>query len=342
MPLNIVQQDITTLRVDAIVNAANPALQQGGGVCGAIFAAAGERRMRAACDAIGSCSVGGAVITRGFSLPARWVIHAVGPVWQGGEKGEEALLRSCYRNALRLASEHGLHSIAFPLISAGIYGYPREEALQVAVSEIGAYLLTHDLDVTLALFGRDHTLQDSPRFRGIRAFLGAKPEQKIPVGVFSARKQARDESGELPVGAFSSASMPSSMSAKPPIVAQTRLEEAALRTGESFSQRLLRLIDERGLSDPEVYRRANLDRRLFSKIRGNKDYQPSRNTALALAVALRLNLDQTADLLRTAGYALSPASRADRIVEYFIENGTYDIFAINEALYAFEENLLGA
>ena len=342
MPLTILQQDITTLRVDAIVNAANPALQQGGGVCGAIFAAAGERRMRAACDRIGSCPVGGVAITRGFSLPARWVIHTVGPVWQGGEKGEEALLRSCYRSALRLASDRGLQSIAFPLISAGIYGYPSEEALQVAISEIGAYLLEHDLDVTLALFGREHTLQDSPRFRGVRAFLGAKPEPNILIAAVSARKQVRDESGELLVGAFSSASMPSPASAIPPIVAQTKLEDAALRTGETFSQRLLRFIDERGLSDPEVYRRANLDRRLFSKIRGNKGYQPSKNTALALAVALRLNLDQTADLLRTAGYALSPASRFDRIVEYFIENGIYDIFAINEALYAFEESLLGA
>ena len=179
--------------------------------------------------------MGGAAITRGFSLPARWVIHAVGPVWRGGVKGEEALLRACYRNALRLASERGLQSIAFPLISAGIYGYPREEALQVAISEIGDYLLAHDLDVTLALFGRDYSLQDSPRFRGIRAFLGAKPEPKLPMVAFAARKQARDESGELPVGAFSAASMPSPASAKPPIVAQTKLEEAALRTGESFS-----------------------------------------------------------------------------------------------------------
>ena len=158
MPLTIIELDITTLRVDAIVNAANSALQQGGGVCGAIFAAAGEERMRAACDAIGFCPVGGAVITRGFSLPAHWVIHAVGPVWQGGTKGEETLLRSCYRSALRLATERGLQSIAFPLISAGIYGYPREEALQVAGSDIGDYLLEHDLDVTLALFGRNQSL----------------------------------------------------------------------------------------------------------------------------------------------------------------------------------------
>ena len=340
MPLNIVQQDITTLRVDAIVNAANPQLAQGGGVCGAIFAAAGTERMREACDNIGSCPVGQAVVTSGFSLPARWVIHTVGPVWQGGAGGEEALLRACYRNALALAGAHRLRSIAFPLISAGSYGYPRDAALLVAISEIGAYLLEHDLDVTLALYSRDPDEAGAERFRGIRAFLGGAHAAPMPRAAY--RKAARTDAAgqEPPVAAtkpepmFASAAWPSALS--------PRLKEAASRAGETFSQRLLRLIDERGLSDPEIYRRANLDRRLFSKIRGNKHYQPSKNTALALAVALRLNLDQTADLLRSAGYALSPASRFDRIVEYFITTEKFDIFQINEALFAFHESLLGA
>jgi len=340
MPLRIVEQDITRIRVDAIVNAANPLLSAGGGVCGAIFAAAGVEKMRKACDKIGSCPVGGAVITRGFSLPARWVIHTVGPVWQGGSQGEEAQLRACYQNALSLASARHLRSIAFPLISAGIYGYPREAALAVAISEIGNYLIHHDLDVTLALFERDAALQDAMRFRGIRAMLGAKAET-AGLAAFAARKQAYVSSADLASAMPMPCAAPAPATAQKTSLAQTKLVEAAERAGETFSQRLLRFIDERGYSDPEVYRRANLDRRLFSKIRANKHYQPSKSTVLALAVALRLNLDQTADLLRAAGYALSPGSRFDRIVEYFIENETYDIFEINEALYAFGESLLG-
>jgi O-acetyl-ADP-ribose deacetylase (regulator of RNase III) len=340
MPLRIVEQDITRIRVDAIVNAANPLLSAGGGVCGAIFTAAGAEKMRKACDKIGSCPVGGAVITRGFSLPARWVIHTVGPVWQGGAQGEEAQLRACYQNALSLASARHLRSIAFPLISAGIYGYPRDAALAVAISEIGNYLIHHDLDVTLALFERDAALQGAARFRGIRAMLGAKAEA-AGLAAFAARKQAYVSSADLASAMPMPCAAPAPAPAQKTSLAQTKLAEAAERAGETFSQRLLRFIDERGYSDPEVYRRANLDRRLFSKIRANKHYQPSKSTVLALAVALRLNLDQTADLLRAAGYALSPGSRFDRIVEYFIENETYDIFEINEALYAFGESLLG-
>ena len=341
MPLKIVEQDITRIRADAIVNAANPLLAMGGGVCGAIFMAAGEDKMRKACDKIGSCPVGGAVITRGFSLPARWVIHTAGPVWQGGAQGEEALLRACYQNVLKLASARRLRSVAFPLISAGIYGYPRDAALEVAISEIGNYLLHHDIDVTLALFERGDALQGAMRFRGIRAMLGADRQVESPA-MLIMRKKVCAPSADLASSMPMPFSAPAPASAQKPPLAQTKLEEAAERAGETFSQRLLRFIDERGYSDPEVYRRANLDRRLFSKIRANKHYQPSKSTVLALAVALRLNLDQTADLLRAAGYALSPASRFDRIVEYFIENEIYDIFEINEALFAFGENLLGA
>ncbi len=341
MPLTIVQGDITRIRADAIVNAANPQLTAGGGVCGAIFAGAGREKMRLACDKIGSCPVGGAVLTPGFLLPARWVIHTVGPVWQGGTHGEEALLRACYQNALALASARHMRSVAFPLISAGIYGYPRDAVLAVAVSEIGAYLLHHDIVVTIALFEGGGELPGAARFRGIRAMLGAKTEATNPA-VFSARKQSSGSFGGQEPPMFVPLAMPAPSAVTKPQTIQTKLEEAAGRIGETFSQRLLRLIDERGFTDPEVYRRANLDRRLFSKIRANKQYQPSKSTALAFAVALRLNLDQTADLLRAAGYALSPGSRFDRIVEYFIQNGTYDIFEINEALFAFGENLLGA
>lgn len=155
MPLTFVAQDITKMAVDAVVNAANSRLAPGGGVCSAIFAAAGYDRLDRACRAIGGCSTGEAVITDGFDLPARFVIHAVGPIWTGGNCGEEEQLRSCYRNALELACRHGCISIAFPLISSGIYGYPKEQALTVAVSAIRSFLEDQDIQVSLSLFGRE-------------------------------------------------------------------------------------------------------------------------------------------------------------------------------------------
>ncbi|NLM46756.1 MAG: macro domain-containing protein [Firmicutes bacterium] len=155
MPLHIVQNDITKMQVDAIVNAANTALKMGGGVCGAIFRAAGAEQMQAACDAIGGCRTGEAVITPGFRLPAKYVIHTPGPVWQGGNKGEEELLRSCYLSSLELAQKHGCQSVAFPLISAGIYGYPKDQAMEVATTAIEDFLRENnsEMDVYLVLFG---------------------------------------------------------------------------------------------------------------------------------------------------------------------------------------------
>ena len=144
MPLTIIRNDITKLHVDAIVNAANANLQMGGGVCGAIFSAAGADRLQAACDNLAPIRTGDAVITRGFALPAKYVIHAVGPVYRDGKQGEETLLRSCYKNALDLAQKHECESVAFPLISSGLYGYPKDQALAVATSAIGQWLLDND------------------------------------------------------------------------------------------------------------------------------------------------------------------------------------------------------
>ena len=154
MPLEIVKNDITMMRVDAIVNAANEQLMQGGGVCGAIFAAVGAEKLAQACDEIGFCNTGAAVLTPGFALPATYIIHTVGPVWQGGNAGETELLASCYDHSLALANEHGITSIAFPLISAGIYGFPKDIALRVAITQIDRFLEQNEMEVYLVLFDR--------------------------------------------------------------------------------------------------------------------------------------------------------------------------------------------
>lgn len=347
MPLRIAQGDITQFAADAIVNAANFDLIQGGGVCGAIFAAAGERAMRAACAKIGHCAVGEAVATGGFRLPAAHVIHTVGPIWRGGGHGEEELLRACYRNSLALAKSLGAASVAFPLISGGIYGYPKEQAYSVAVSEIGAFLLHNEMDVTLLLYQEKPVTPSAARYVLLRVFIETRQKELLQRMEQSCREEESEAAMAdtlLPMAAKRAPKAAHAYAPQPqreePV--NRELTQLLKRMSESFSSRLLRLIDERNMTDPEVYQRANLDRRLFSKIRGNPAYRPSKNTALALAVALKLNFDETTDLIRRAGYALSPSSRFDLIVEYYIRNGRYNIFEINEALFAFGESQLGA
>ena len=337
MPFEIVRNDITKMPVDAIVNAANSALVPGGGVCGAIFAAAGYDQLDRACQAVGHCDVGQAVITDGFHLPAKYVIHAVGPIWRGGGANEAALLRSCYLSALRLAEENNCRSIAFPLISSGIYGYPKAEATKIAVSAITEYLLEHEMQVFLAVFDRSAVLLSEKLYTDLKSYIddhyvdAHRFSRRNTEPVFLAQQLAAQEAMAPPA-----AVMPPDRKTR-----KRSLTDLLGNLDESFSRMLLRLIDEKGMTDVEVYKRANIDRKLFSKIR--KDgYNPSKQTAIALAIALRLNLDETKDLLGKAGYSLSHSSKFDVIIEYFIEEGVYDIYEINEALFAFDQRLLGA
>lgn len=352
MPFEIVRNDITKMHTDAIVNAANEKLIAGGGVCGAIFNAAGAEELQKACDDIGGCKTGQAVITPGFGLPARYIIHAVGPVWHGGAQGEDALLRSCYRNALELAKEHGLTSIAFPLISSGIFGYPKEDALQVAVSEIKSFLYDNEMDVYLVVFDKQAFDISQNRYNSIQSYIS-----EHYVEMFAARSRPYRETEAVFEDDDNYSDILATISAReemetafmlplqpmPEVLDERRksLADAVSQLEESFSQMLLRLIDEKGFADTEVYKRANIDRKLFSKIRSNVEYKPSKQTAVALAVALRLSLDETKDLLMRAGYALSRSSKPDVIVEYFLEQGNWDIYEINEALFAFDQMLLG-
>lgn len=342
MPFEIIRADITAIEADAIVNAANSSLAPGGGVCGAIFAAAGYERLDRACRAIGHCDVGQAVLTKGFGLPAKYVIHAVGPIWQGGDHHEEALLRSCYRASLLLARKKGCRSVAFPLISSGAFGYPKTEAMRVAVGAISEFLLEHDMRVLLAVFDRSAALLSEKLMGRIQAYIDDRYadsrtfSRRLSESVCEARQLAEQQRP------FLEAAPPPPMAAPAPCAGAGKrsLKDLVSRLDESFSKMLLRLIDEKGMTDVEVYKRANIDRKLFSKLR-REGYSPSKQTAIALAIALRLNLDETKDLLGRAGYALSHSSRFDIIIEYFIEEGAYDIYEINEALFAFDQKLLG-
>ncbi|MCI9606470.1 MAG: RNase III inhibitor [Oscillospiraceae bacterium] len=339
MPLTIVRQDITKMNVDAIVNAANTDLQMGGGACGAIFRAAGERELQAACDKLAPIKTGEAAITPGFGLPAKYVIHAAGPVYSVWHKRRcRELLRSAYINSLELAAENGCESITFPLISSGVYGYPKDEALEVARSAIEDFLCHHDMEVYLAVF-------DKASFRISQALLG-DVESYIDQHYVDAHRLTRrqlldvEEDALRQVAPNLSAQMPSM--AAPMAMPAQGLDDLMENLDEPFSDTLLKLIDKKGKTDVEVYKRANMDRKLFSKIRTGKGYTPKKPTILALAIALELTLPETDDLLERAGYALSHASKFDVIVEYFIVNGQYNIFEINEVLFAYNQPLLGA
>ncbi len=340
MPLEIIRNDITKLSVDAIVNAANTALKMGGGVCGAIFSAAGAENLQAECDSIGTCNVGEAVMTSGYSLPAQHIIHTVGPIWRGGSSGEAQLLHNCYTNSLTLALQRGCESIAFPLISSGIYGYPKDQALQIAISAISEFLLNHEMNVHLVVYDKKAFMLSAKLFSAIERYIDdnyvEEHKHRARNRVIEAYECQQRE--EIQTFQDPSASCPAA-----PALPQgkRRLEDVLEQLEESFPQRLLRLIDEKGMTDVETYKRANLDRKLFSKIRTGKGYNPSRVTAIALAIALELNLDETHDLLGKAGYTLSRSNKFDLIIEYFIEEGNYNIFEVNEALFAFDQPLIG-
>ncbi len=350
MPFQLCHGDLTETPADALVNAANERLAPGGGVCGAIFEAAGPAELDAACRAVAPCPTGSAVATPAFRLPVGHVIHAVGPRWQDGRHGERELLASAYRSALAVASSLGDRSVAFPLISAGIYGMPRETALEVATEAITGYLADTDdsLEVSLVLLDEPAALRRTLP-PGLTAYLA---EQGVDVGS-SPDLDRSMASGDT--GAFFPQAAPAMPQAAPCATPRDAavppkrrhsvkdlLSRRLASLDKGFSDTLLDLIDERGLADSAVYHRANMSRQHFSKIRSNPDYRPGKPTVLALAVALELPLAQAETLLARAGYAFSPSSAADVIVRWFIEEGRYDIFEINEALYAYDQRLLGA
>ncbi len=322
MPFTIVRQDITRMKVDAIVNAANTSLVMGGGVCGAIFKAAGFAKLQAACDKVSPIKTGGAAITHGFNLPAKYVIHAAGPVYRHwSAEQNEKLLWSAYMESLKLALKNKCESIAFPLISSGIYGYPKDEALRVAAAAIKDFLAEHDMDVYLAVFDRASFAVSEELLGAVECYIN---EHYVDACSVRRRQMQPFFAETAPMAAFKG------------------LDNLMEELDEPFNIALLRLIDAKGKTDAEVYKRANIDRKLFSKIRIGKGYMPGKRTILALAIAMELTMEETDDLLGRAGYALSHSLKFDVIVEYFIVSGRYDIFEINNVLFKYDQPLLGA
>ena len=332
--------DITAKHyAEAIVNAANESLLGGGGVDGAIHRAAGPELL-AECRTLHGCKTGQAKITKAYQLPCDYVIHTVGPVWHGGTHREMETLASCYRKSLMLAKQLKCKSIAFPMISTGVYGFPKDLALSTALKEIETFLMEDEMNVTLVVYDRSSYQLSASLNTSVREYINDRQAEEGAMHVYGASLPEISETSSV----FSTYDAAKNQLPPNEVRRPGRRKESALRPSaapsfslkdllrsheRTFQEQLLHLIDERGLSDVEVYKKANLDRKLFSKIRSNKNYTPKKKTALALAIALKLDIDETKDLLARAGYALSPCDKSDIIFSYFIENEIFDMIEID-------------
>ncbi len=376
MPFQIIRHDITKVTADGIVNSANPRPIYASGTDSAIYKAAGAEKLLAEREKIGDIAVGDVAVTPAFNLKAKYIFHTVGPVWYGGGNGELDALASCYRKTLNKAAELGCESIAFPLISTGVYGFPKDKALDIALREVSAFLEDHEMKVTLVVLDRSsfelskelvddvkqyitehyvteqtreeygfhgYSQRERERLETYRSWRERRRREEAVYGSISEEK-AEGPYTEIPVGAPVS----SERERRPQhfvhssIAPKQSLEEVMRNVEDGFQPTLFRLIDERGLTDPQVYHRANMDRKLFSKIRNDKNYNPKKITVLALAFALKLNIDETTDLMKRAGYAFSPGNLFDVIVEFFIRSGEYDLFKVNAFLFDQDLPVIGS
>ena len=346
MPFLMIRNDITKVTADAIVNPANRNLLQGSGTSRAIYQAAGEQELTATCEAIGYCEPGRAVCTPAFGLPATYIFHAVCPAWQGGGFGEAEQLAGAYHSALELAAEYHCESVAFPLLSSGNYGYPKEQAFRIAVDTITQYVMEHDLTVYLVLYDRHSLAVSRKLFALVEEYIDdhyvAQNDESYQ---FDRRRRESVERRRWRLEEEATPMLETAAAPPPPAttpMAARSLEHLMDNLGESFTTRLLRLIDERGLKDSTVYKQSNISRQHFSKIQCNRDYNPKKKTVLAFAVGLHLSEDETIDLLKSAGYAFSDGSKQDWIVRYCLEHKIYNINQVNTLLFQWDQEQLGA
>lgn len=381
MPFQIVRNDITQMHVDAIVNTANPMPGYGAGIDSAVYEAAGKDKLLTKRHEIGAIDRGTSVITDGYNLPAKYIIHTVGTAWQGGKEGEEDIIRNCYRSVFKAAAEKDISSLAIPLLASGSYGFPKGIALRIALSEIESFMSGSDMEVYLVVFdeksvslsselygdideyindnyvdeknqveypdsyGRtERAVRGSESFAGGLASIGAVPRFLKANKADKRKKKGSSKKSESIEAVFEDEEemLSSDMCLSAPILEEERsLDDVVNNLDKTFMELVFSFADAKGLTDVEVQKKANLDRKAFSKLKCGTTKNPSKATALALAVALELDLDDTKDLLSRAGLALSPCSKQDVIVQYFIEKEAYDIYEINVALFEHGEQLLG-
>ena len=345
MPLEIIRQDITKIPCDAIVNPSNPRLYPGGGTDAAIHAAAGPKLLEA-CRDLAPCPIGETRISPAFDLPCRFVIHTAGPTWQGGNMGEAEQLASCYRSCLKSAVENKCETVAFPLISSGLYGFPKDKVMKIAMTTISEFLFDHELDVSLVVYDRESFTLSEKLFSGIEEYIDDNY-------VFARKRLARrrrDEIGYSEALRFESASI----QAAPPMTAAAPMAEKAaapkapkarslkdyIKLDKPFAYKLYDLIKAKGISSTQCYKKANVRKQTWYKIETDPHYKPSKKTVISFAIALELSLKETQDLLESVGFILSGSSLFDVIIMYCIENKVYDVFEIDSILFKYDQETL--
>jgi len=340
MPLQIIHRDITTMTVDAVVNPTDCLYSGSGGTDLAIHRAAGSELIRA-CGELKPLSFGEVAVTEGFNLPCRHIIHTMGPVWRGGNSNETMLLRSCYVNALIEARKMGLTSLAFPLISSGTFGFPKDRVLRIAIDAISDFLFSvdEDMEIYICVLQRnafelsktvalEEYIDRSRRFVYENHALTMSAAEDMCFGAMPCEVSLEDAYIK-PAPKAARAKMPQDLS--------TWLK----KQDDSFAVTLLKLIDKKHMGDVQCYKKANVTKNTFWKIKNQADYKPSKPTVIAFAIALELNMEETELLLKSAGFSLSHNNLFDMIIEFYILNGYYDIFEINAALYQYDQQCLG-
>lgn len=341
MPLQIIRQDITKMQVDAIVNTTNEEMIGYSGVDLAVHTLSGKE-LDEECLRLAPLGLGQAKITGGYNLPCKYIIHTSGPTWRGGLCGESAILKSCYVESLKLAIANNCATVAFPLISSGVYCYPKDQVLKFAVQTITEFLLHNELTVFLCVYDRDSYSFSQKLFLDIKSYIDDEYIEEHDDDYYDGIEvcSTKELSEEKHCNTLAIKNMSSALKSR---AKKQSLEEYLRAMDKSFAYKLFDLIDERGITDVECYKRANVDKRTFSKIKSNpKTYKPSKQTAVAFAIALKLSMEETQDLLATAGLTLSRSFTFDKIIRYFIQKENYDIFEINEALFEFDQPLLGS
>lgn len=348
MPFKIIRNNITQMKVDAIVNTANKAPTYSTGTDTAVYEAAGVDKLLTARKKIGYLEEGEVAITSGFDLPAKYIIHAVSPRYIDGNHGEEEKLRSCYEKSLQLARKKGCKSIAFPLIATGNLGYPKAEGMEIALNVIHSFLMHEDMMVYLVVFDNDSMKLSGQIFDKIESYIDERYVEKQELQEYGKRNRREEITFTMPMPrpvvetrtltvfeknvSYQTEACKEEYSKKEHPKKRS-LDEIMNNVGETFQQRLFRFIDERGRNDVDVYKGACKDKKFFYKIRNNVNYHPTKHTVFAFAISLKLNIDETKDLLASAGYAFSPSSRFDLAMQYFIEYEIYDMYVIDCTLY---------
>ena len=349
MPLRIIRNDITKVKADAIVNAVNPDAVIGGGVETAIYKAAGREKLLEARKKIGILQPGEVGVTEAFDLAAKYIIHVSSPRWKGGNKGEIKCLRDCYEKVLKTAKDYGCESIAFPLLATGTYGFPKEVGVQVAVDAFTAFLEEYEMEITLVVFESEAVSISGKLVDEVRSFIDDRLVKETLVAEYSEDKVSQKERiyraktvSFVPIQEEAEETkrlyeqnIPNMAEEKPQVAClpTTSLEDALKNIyTDSFEKHLQKLINKKGLKNSEVYAAANISKQYFSKLLKGQ-VKPSKEKMLALAVGLHLNMDETVDFLRISGYALSPISQTDTVVEYFIRKQEYNVLKIDIVLF---------